>query len=90
MTMELARPPLAFALLRAARPRQWAKNALVLAAPAAAGVLDTPADAARAVVAFVVLSMAASATYLLNDAADVERDRLHPVNRARPIASGAV
>ncbi|HVF75112.1 MAG TPA: decaprenyl-phosphate phosphoribosyltransferase [Acidimicrobiales bacterium] len=86
----MARPSLATGLLRALRPRQWTKNALVLAAPAAAGVLDTPGDAARALVAFVVLSMAAGATYLLNDAADVDRDRMHPVKRARPIAAGVV
>ena len=39
------------ALLRATRPRQWAKNVLVLAAPTAAGTIAQPATAVRSVVA---------------------------------------
>lgn len=83
-----ARP--AAALLRAMRPRQWAKNVLVFAAPAAAGVLDERTAGVNTLVAFAAFSLAASGTYLLNDAADVEADRLHPVKRHRPIASGAL
>jgi decaprenyl-phosphate phosphoribosyltransferase len=78
------------ALLAACRPRQWPKNLLVLAVPAAAGKLgsaDALADALPALVAFVLVS---SGTYLLNDAGDVESDRLHPVKRFRPIAAGQI
>ena len=76
------------ALLKTARPKQWIKNILVFAAPAAAGVL-TEADAlVKTLVAFVAFCLAASATYLLNDAADVEADRMHPTKRTRPIAAG--
>src|SRR4051794_22758702 len=76
------------ALLAATRPRQWVKNGLVLAVPAAAGKLaeaDVAADTALALVAFC---LASAGTYLLNDVADVEADRLHPVKRNRPIAAG--
>jgi decaprenyl-phosphate phosphoribosyltransferase len=77
-----------FALLKTARPKQWIKNVLVFAVPAAAGVL-TEADAMfKSIVAFVAFCLAASATYLLNDAADAEADRLHPTKRSRPIAAG--
>jgi decaprenyl-phosphate phosphoribosyltransferase len=62
-------------LLREARPKQWAKNVLVFAAPAAAGVLDEWPAQWRAVVAFVAFSAAASGTYFLNDVADVKADR---------------
>jgi decaprenyl-phosphate phosphoribosyltransferase len=78
----------ALALLRACRPRQWAKNVLVVAAPAAAGMLFHPRIAAEVVGAFVVMSMVSSATYLLNDVRDVEQDRRHPRKRFRPIAAG--
>jgi decaprenyl-phosphate phosphoribosyltransferase len=76
------------AALRTARPKQWAKNVLVFAAPAAAGVLDQREELFETLVAFVAFCLAASATYFLNDAADAEADRLHPVKRGRPIAAG--
>jgi decaprenyl-phosphate phosphoribosyltransferase len=83
-------PSLAGGLVRTARPKQWVKNVLVLAAPGAAGVLDQGEPFARTLVAFACLCLAASGTYFLNDAADVEVDRAHPTKRARPIAAGIV
>lgn len=80
----------ALGLLRAMRPKQWAKNVLVVAAPGAAGVLAQPAVAGRVGLAFVAFCLVSSATYLLNDVGDVEADRRHPVKRLRPIAAGAV
>ncbi len=77
-------------LLRAARPKQWAKNLLVFAAPAAAGVIDEAAPLADATIAFAAFCLAASGTYLLNDVADRESDARHPTKRNRPIASGVV
>nr|WP_248963564.1 decaprenyl-phosphate phosphoribosyltransferase [Sphaerisporangium perillae] len=76
--------------VRACRPRQWLKNVLVFAAPAAAGVLTTPAGLRDTLVAFAAFCLAASGTYLLNDAADAEADRRHPRKRLRPIAAGIV
>lgn len=78
------------ALLRLARPKQWVKNVLVIAAPGAAGVLGEPKALWQTFVAFVCFCLAASGTYYLNDALDVEADRRHPVKRFRPIASGEV
>jgi decaprenyl-phosphate phosphoribosyltransferase len=77
-------------LLRACRPRQWSKNLLVLAAPAAAGVLDRAGVAPRVAAAFVVMCLLSSATYLLNDVRDREQDRLHPRKRARPVVAGEI
>jgi decaprenyl-phosphate phosphoribosyltransferase len=76
------------AIVKTARPKQWVKNVLVFAAPAAAGVLDDPAQLGRTIVAFVALSLAASGTYFLNDALDVDADRQHPTKKDRPIAAG--
>ena len=81
---------LAGGLLRLARPKQWVKNVLVFAAPGAAGVLQHADDLAATVLAFVAFCLAASGTYYLNDAADVEADRHHPTKRFRPVASGVV
>ncbi|QYG92658.1 decaprenyl-phosphate phosphoribosyltransferase [Iamia sp. SCSIO 61187] len=80
--------PLPLAVLVACRPKQWTKNLLVLAAPGAAGVLGQADAVAATVAAFVAFSLAASATYLLNDAGDVEADRAHATKRHRPIAAG--
>ena len=81
---------LAVGLLRACRPKQWAKNVLVFVAPAAAGVLDTPYRIRLTLIGFAAFCLVSSATYLLNDVLDVESDRRHPKKRYRPIASGAV
>jgi decaprenyl-phosphate phosphoribosyltransferase len=78
------------ALLRACRPRQWSKNLLVLAAPAAASVIDRPPIAAQVAGAFVVMCLLSSSTYLFNDVRDREQDRLHPRKRARPVAAGDI
>jgi decaprenyl-phosphate phosphoribosyltransferase len=80
-------------LIRTARPRQWVKNVLVLAAPFAAFAanpvfhVDVVVDAG---IAFVAFCLVASAVYLINDAIDVEADRAHPTKRNRPIAAGIV
>jgi decaprenyl-phosphate phosphoribosyltransferase len=77
-------------LIRTARPKQWAKNVLVFAAPGAAGVLDEPRNLGLSLLAFGALCLAASGTYFWNDALDVESDREHPTKRNRPIAAGEV
>jgi len=88
MAPERSEPPFAAVVAREARPRQWLKNVLVFAAPAAAGVLHDWPSLWRATMAFVAMCAAASGAYFLNDVADVESDRLHPVKRFRPVAAG--
>lgn len=78
------------AWVAAVRPRQWVKNLLVLAAPAAAGALGSTSSAMNAVLAVVAFTAAASGVYLVNDAADVDDDRAHPVKCQRPIAAGEI
>ena len=78
------------ALLRACRPRQWAKNVLVLAAPLAAGAITQPSIIGEVALAFVSFCLVSSATYLLNDVRDREEDRQHSRKRHRPIAAGEI
>jgi decaprenyl-phosphate phosphoribosyltransferase len=85
-----ARGGLLSGLVREARPRQWLKNVLVFAAPLAAGRLAELDVLLSTLLAFAALSLAASGTYYLNDAQDVESDRQHPTKRMRPIAAGTV
>lgn len=77
------------AVFREARPKQWIKNVLVFAAPAALGDLSVSL-LARVALVFVAFSLTASGTYFWNDIKDVEADRRHPKKKHRPIASGDV
>ncbi|MFE5212087.1 decaprenyl-phosphate phosphoribosyltransferase [Streptomyces sp. NPDC056600] len=77
-------------LVRTARPRQWVKNVLVVAAPAAAGQLFTGAALTRLPLVLVLFTACSAAVYLVNDARDAEADRAHPVKRRRPVAAGQV
>ena len=77
-------------LIRAARPRQWSKNLLVLAAPVLSGQLDEGGVIVQTAVAFAAFCCAASGVYLVNDARDVDADRAHPTKRFRPVAAGLV
>ena len=52
------------ALVRLARPKQWIKNVLVIAAPGAAGVLGNGTALFRTAIAFVCFCLAASGTVL--------------------------
>lgn len=86
------------ALLVAMRPYQWPKSLLVFAAFIfSAGDAWRLGDAGswapllwRTAAMTAIWCLASSATYLVNDVFDRERDRLHPGKRNRPIARGAV
>lgn len=77
-------------LARTARPRQWVKNLLVLAAPLAGAALTDLAVLLHSAGAFAAFCLVASGGYFLNDAQDVEADRRHPTKRTRPVAAGTV
>lgn len=72
------------------RPGQWPKNVFVLAPLLFARAVTEPGQALRALAAFGLFCLAASAVYAANDVIDAPRDRLHPRKKARPVASGAV
>ncbi len=75
-------------LFKAMRPRQWIKNGFIFAALVFDQQLLKPLPLLHTVAGFVILCLGSSAVYLLNDVADLERDRLHPKKRLRPLASG--
>jgi len=82
------RPVSVRAVLVTLRPKQWIKNALVVAAAGAAGALghdDVPVRVSLACMAFCLL---ASGIYAINDVRDAAEDRLHPRKRHRPVAAG--
>lgn len=76
------------AWIRALRPHQWAKNAL-LGLPALAAHLSWSLPLAASIIAgFAAFCLASSAVYLTNDLFDLAQDRQHPTKRRRPLAAG--
>lgn len=78
------------AWLRLARPKQWSKNLLVLAALVFAVRFRELGDLITGAVAFASFTFLSASVYALNDLMDVEADRKHPLKRKRPVASGEV
>ena len=83
--------------LKAIRVDQWTKNGVVLMAWFFSVADASQREIVRGWESFLLavamagaFSFVSSAFYLLNDVADYEADRLHPVKRFRPIASGLV
>lgn len=75
-------------LIRAMRPKQWTKNVLVFAALVFDAKLTDPGYLVRTVIGFVIFCLISGTVYLINDLADIEKDRMHPTKRHRPLAAG--
>lgn len=78
------------AMVRALRPHQWIKNALLFVPLLATHRYTSPVDLASVFVAAVVFSLVASSVYVVNDLVDVSADRHHHRKRSRPFASGSL
>ncbi len=78
------------AIIREIRLYQWVKSLLVFVPLIGAHRLAEVDLLWRACLAFLALSLCASAGYVLNDLFDLESDRMHPGKRNRPLASGEV
>jgi 4-hydroxybenzoate polyprenyltransferase len=70
------------------RPKQWFKNVFVFAPLIFDEKLFTFHYLARTVAGFVLLCLTSGTVYIINDLADIEKDRSHPKKRHRPLASG--
>src|SRR5688572_10796241 len=78
------------AWIKALRLHQWVKNLLMFVPLVLAAPVVTAAVLPQFAVGFLVLSLMASSTYLLNDLLDLHADRQHRSKRLRPLASGAI
>lgn len=76
--------------MRLFRPPQWIKNFFVFGPLLFSGRAFAPDALAHAIGAFVAFCLASSGVYALNDVADRQSDRLHPLKRLRPVASGRI
>ncbi len=78
------------AVLLLLRPKHWTKNILVLAPWIFTAGWTKTGTLLPLALTFAALCLLSSASYVLNDLRDVERDRAHPTKQRRPLASGAV
>ncbi|MCX7838554.1 MAG: decaprenyl-phosphate phosphoribosyltransferase [Anaerolineae bacterium] len=84
-------------ILKTMRPRQWTKNLMVFI-PFAFTLREywlpfSPemwTFLREATLAFVLFCILSGVIYLINDLVDIDKDRLHPKKRFRPLASGAL
>jgi decaprenyl-phosphate phosphoribosyltransferase len=78
-------------LVRLVRPKQWVKNGFVLAPLIFTGTFANSEAVYLSLMATLLFCVASSATYVVNDLCDIERDRRHPKkSKTRPLAAGLV
>jgi 4-hydroxybenzoate polyprenyltransferase len=75
-------------LVRTMRPKQWTKNAAIFAALIFDAKVFQRGPLLRTLAGFVLMCAVTGAVYIMNDLADVNKDRQHPTKRNRPLASG--
>ena len=72
------------------RVKHWLKNGLVFL-PLFFSINVLKIDLLRNnIIAFMIFSFTASIVYVINDINDIEKDKLHPIKKNRPLASGAI
>ncbi|MFQ5614574.1 MAG: decaprenyl-phosphate phosphoribosyltransferase [Anaerolineae bacterium] len=79
-----------FGLLKTMRPKQWTKNLFIFGALIFDGKLLEATPLLMTVFGFALLCLISGTVYVINDLVDLEKDRLHPKKRNRPLASGQI
>jgi len=80
------------ALIKTMRPKQWTKNAFLLAAVVfdRQVSISNPVPLMKSLAGVLLFCLISSSIYIINDLADIEADRKHPIKKCRPIASGSL
>ncbi len=79
-----------YEVIRLIRVKQWTKNAFVFAPLLFSLNLFNEWLWIDACWTFLAFSMVSSTVYVFNDIIDIERDRIHPIKRSRPLAAGVI
>ncbi len=72
------------------RPKQWIKNGALFAPVIFSQNLFNESLFLKSLESFVLFCLLTGSVYIINDLKDLNEDRLHPVKRNRPLASGQV
>ncbi|MEA1980710.1 MAG: decaprenyl-phosphate phosphoribosyltransferase [candidate division Zixibacteria bacterium] len=78
------------AIFKSLRPLQWIKNFVLFAALVFAGEVLNLDKALLSVIGFIIFCLLSSSIYVINDLIDKSKDKLHPLKKDRPIASGEI
>jgi len=81
---------IAYNTLKLLRPRQWIKNTAIFAAITFSGSLFEWPVLQKVFLAFIAFCTLSSASYIINDILDIQKDRLHPFKKFRPLANKAL
>lgn len=76
------------ALIKTLRPAQWTKNLFIFVPLVFDEKLFQVGPLSRTVLGFLMLCLISGTVYLINDLADINKDRQHPTKRNRPLPSG--
>src|SRR5258706_1639531 len=77
-------------ILRLLRPRQWIKNSAIFGALLFSGQLFDGPMFFQVSLGFLIFCALSSSIYIINDMFDIEKDRLHPFKRLRPLANNEI
>ncbi|MEW9093878.1 MAG: decaprenyl-phosphate phosphoribosyltransferase [Clostridiaceae bacterium] len=77
-------------LISLMRPKQWIKNSFVFAALIFSGSFIKIDLLLITIKTFMLFCLISSTVYIINDLVDIEKDRLHPQKKYRPLASGEI
>lgn len=72
------------------RPHQWTKNLVVFAGLIFSKNFRDQELLFRSIEAFIAFCLLSGVIYIINDIADIEKDRLHPTKKNRPLAAGTL
>lgn len=76
--------------IRLIRPQQWIKNLFLFVPLFFAGDFFNVSKLILLFFGLVSFSLVSSAAYILNDFKDIEADKIHPIKKYRPLASGGI
>ena len=77
-------------ILASMRPHQWTKNLVVFAGLIFSRNFRDQELLGRSVEAFIAFCLLSGVIYIINDIADIEKDRVHPTKKSRPLAAGTL
>src|SRR5258708_5319023 len=79
-----------YIIFKQLRPRQWIKNFAIFASIVFTGQLFNFPVLINVSIGFIIFCLISSAIYIVNDIFDMEKDRIHPFKRFRPLANNDI
>lgn len=76
--------------LKLIRVKHWLKNFLVVLPLFFSINLFNTNLIYKCIIAFIIFSFSSSIVYIINDLSDLEKDKLHPIKKYRPLASNKI